>query len=177
MRMKFELSDFSAADGEALNRVALAAFAQYSGQYEDWDRFSRSLACMNTLAENAEVVVASVGGEPVGAVAYVAPGKPRAAVFAPEWALMRMLVVEPSFRGHGIGRALANECLRRAERDGAPVLALHTSSIMQAALAMYHRMGFVLEGSMPPIHGVPYAIYTRWLKSGIAGKPAAPSST
>lgn len=34
-------------------------------------------------------------------------------------------------------RALAEECLRRAERDQASVFALHTSELMQVALPMY----------------------------------------
>jgi ribosomal protein S18 acetylase RimI-like enzyme len=37
------------------------------------------------------------------------------------------------------------ECVRRSKRDGADVLALHSSPIMTAALAMYRDMGFVFH--------------------------------
>lgn len=161
--MKFELRDFVGTDAEAVNRIALAAFQQYSGQYEDWEQFSRRISRMDSLAESAELVVATRGEKIAGAVAYVAPGKPKASFFAPEWSVLRMLVVEPSCRGRGIGRALTNECIRRAERDGAAFVALHTSPIMEIALAMYLRMGFELARSVPAIHGVPYGIYIKRL--------------
>ena len=66
-----------------------------------------------------------------------------------------MLVVDPAARGRGLGRLLTEECIRRARRDGAGAIALHTSPIMQVALAMYLRLGFVLLRDAPPVFGVP----------------------
>jgi ribosomal protein S18 acetylase RimI-like enzyme len=51
------------------------------------------------------------------------------------------------------------ECCRRARRDGSRVLALHTSRITTAALAMYRKTGFVFQRDAPPISGVPSAVY------------------
>ena len=51
------------------------------------------------------------------------------------------------------------EYCRRARRDGSHVLALHTSPIMTAALAMYREIGFVFQRDAPPISGVPSAVY------------------
>ena len=56
---------------------------------------------------------------------------------------MRLLAVNPAMRGHGIGTALTRECVQRAQRAGAPALGLHTVDIMQTAMQMYERMGFV----------------------------------
>ena len=47
--------------------------------------------------------------------------------------------------------------------NGAPVIALHTSPIMTVALPLYLRMGFVKAYDVPPIFGVPYAVYTKAL--------------
>ena len=74
-----------------------------------------------------------------------------------------MLVVDPAARGRGLGRMLTEECMRRARRDGAEMIALHTSPIMQVALAMYLRLGFVPLRDSPPIFGVPYRIYLKRL--------------
>jgi ribosomal protein S18 acetylase RimI-like enzyme len=74
-----------------------------------------------------------------------------------------MLVVDPAQRGNGVGRALTEECVRRAGRDGATVIALHTSPIMTVALSMYRRMGFERLRDAPPIYGVPYAVYGKTL--------------
>jgi ribosomal protein S18 acetylase RimI-like enzyme len=71
--------------------------------------------------------------------------------------------VTPKARGFGIGHRLAEECIRRAQRDEAPLLALHTTPIMQVALPMYERMGFRFHGEAPTIFGVPYGIYIKHL--------------
>ena len=74
-----------------------------------------------------------------------------------------MLVVDPDARGQGIGRRLTEECIARARRDKAPLIALHTTSIMTVAQPMYLRMGFELIHEAPPIFGVRYAVYTKKL--------------
>jgi ribosomal protein S18 acetylase RimI-like enzyme len=162
-------TDFEPADACAVNRLALAAFEQYRDAYRDWAQFSQRIGDMPSLASSAEIIVAREGAELVGAVAYVGPGRPKADFFPREWPVLRMLVVEPTFRGRGIGRLLTEECIARASRDAAPLIALHTSPLMQVALAMYLRMGFRFERSAPEIHGVPYGIYTKSLASGTPG--------
>jgi ribosomal protein S18 acetylase RimI-like enzyme len=74
-----------------------------------------------------------------------------------------MLVVRPEYRGRGIGRGLTEECVRRARRDGAPLIALHTTPIMAVALPMYERMGFEFLRAAPDRSGVPYGIYVKHL--------------
>jgi GNAT superfamily N-acetyltransferase len=56
---------------------------------------------------------------------------------------VRLLAVAPEARGQGIGTALMKECIRRARRLGAACLNLHTTDMMQVAMRMYERMGFV----------------------------------
>jgi ribosomal protein S18 acetylase RimI-like enzyme len=163
--MNHQLSEFTPADAEAVNRVALSAFRQYQHEYEDWAGFSSRVGDMAALAESAEIIVAWVSGRIAGAVAYVGPGKAKAPFFAAEWPIMRMLVVAPDFRGMGIGRALAQACVERAVRDAAPLIALHTSRIMKEALSLYEGMGFRFMREAPTIHGVPYGVYVKHLAS------------
>ncbi len=59
------------------------------------------------------------------------------------WPEVRSLAVAPAMRGQGIGTALMEECERRARHAGATVLGLHTTDMMQTAMRMYERMGFV----------------------------------
>ena len=159
---------FAPADAGAVNAVALAAFAQYRGVYDDWDRLRRGVGAMAELAGSGEIVVAEdAAGRIVGAVAYCGPfTTPRADFFAPHWPIVRMLVVDPAARGRGIGRRLTEQCIACARRDGAEVLALHTSPAMAAALAMYLRMGFRLERKVPDRFGVPYGLYLKDLAGG-----------
>ena len=172
--MNHQLNEFTPADAEAVNQVALSAFWQYQREYEDWAVFSSRIGDMAALAESAEIIVARVSGRIAGAVAYVGPGKEKAACFAAEWPIMRMLVVEPDFRGMGIGRALAQACVERAVRDAAPLIALHTSRIMKVALSLYERMGFRFLREAPASHGVPYGVYVKHLaEPGAAPPPTA----
>jgi ribosomal protein S18 acetylase RimI-like enzyme len=59
------------------------------------------------------------------------------------WPELRLLAVAASARGHGVGKALVLECVRRARAAGPAELGLHTSGSMEVALGMYERMGFV----------------------------------
>ena len=160
----YELRPFRPADAVAVNRVALAAFAEYRDVYDDWEGLAAAVGRTADLARAGDLIVAAAGTAVLGAVVYVGPGREKAAFFRPEWPVIRMLVVDPAARGRGIGRALADECVRRAARDGAPLVALHTSPVMRVALAMYLRMGFVLERTVDPIRGVPYAVYVKPLR-------------
>ncbi|MGE5478184.1 MAG: GNAT family N-acetyltransferase [Bacteroidales bacterium] len=163
MPAEFMLRDYRDGDAGAVNALALAAFAQYQTDYDDWPGFAGKIAAMSALSASAELIVAARGDRLVGAVAYVAPRAAKAAFFDPAWAVVRMLVVAPDCRGMGIGRALALACESRARRDGAAIMALHTSPIMEVALGMYLRMGFAELGAVAPIHGVPYGVYTKSL--------------
>lgn len=161
--MSYLLRDFRAEDSDAVNRVALAAFDEYRTAYSNWPTFSRGIGNMSVLASESEIIIAVTPELVVGAVAYVGPGKPKAEFFESAWPIIRMLVVLPEFRGQGIGRALTNECIRRARRDGASCVALHTTPIMKVALPMYQRMGFEFQKDVPAIFGVPYGVYVKRL--------------
>ena len=157
--MTTRIREYSAQDAEVLNRTVLQAFRQFSSRYNDWDSFCKRIGSMSSLAAESEIIVAETYNEFSGAVAYYAPGKDTTAYFPREWASIRLLVVNPASRGEGVGRALMNETINRANRDSAQAMGLHTSEIMVVALSMYLRMGFKKIKDIPEIHGVPYAIY------------------
>ena len=154
------LRPFLPSDADAVNAVALAAFSQYEGVYREWQTLMLGVGAMASLSEQAELIVAEDDGAIVGAVAYCAPrSAPRADFFEPDWPIIRMLVVQPQARGRGIGRKLTEQCIDRARRDAATVIALHTSPAMAAALELYLKMGFRLERPLPDRSGVPYGLY------------------
>ena len=157
--------DFRDADAAQVDRIAVAAFGQYQADFSDWPEMSAGLARMSAQQGNGEVIVSEAERTILGAVAYVPPGRPKAAHFDQAWPIIRMLVVDPACRGRGAGRALTEECIVRAKRDKSPVIALHTSPIMTVALPMYLRMGFEHWRNLAPMHGVPYAVYVKQLES------------
>ena len=163
-----KLRNYLPVDAQRVDELAVMAFSQFKDAYTDWPVFRTKISNMSALSETGEIIVAELAGEIVGAVAYIGPGKEKAAFFRSEWPVMRMLVVAPDARGRGVGRALAKECLARAQRDGASSFALHTSELMQVALPMYQRMGFIRLSDAPDIHGVRYGIYIKDLNKGHA---------
>ncbi|MEO6599550.1 MAG: GNAT family N-acetyltransferase [Polyangiaceae bacterium] len=152
--------------------LAVEAWAVLKDGYspDQWEWLLLRIGGMSKIAEGGHILVAAEGNQIFGAVGYVPAGGSDPASFALDWPVMRMLVVRPSMRGRGIGKALAIACVQRARESGAHCIGLHTSPIMTVALPMYRRMGFVEDGEMPPIAGAPYA---RYVLRFVASRPAS----
>ncbi|HZE40807.1 MAG TPA: helix-turn-helix domain-containing GNAT family N-acetyltransferase [Stackebrandtia sp.] len=82
--------------------------------------------------------IAELDGRAVGAVMCVQG--PDA-----DTAKLRVLLVEPSARGRGIGARLVDECLDFARKAGYRRITLWTMSVLEPARRVYQRAGFVLE--------------------------------
>jgi len=157
------IRDYRSSDADEVNRIAVAAFGQFRDHYQNWPAMLAGLSKTSSLSDAGELVVAEYRDRLAGAVVYVGPNATKAPFFDQAWPIIRMLVVDPVDRGKGLGHALTSECLARAKRDRSPIIALHTSPIMTVALPMYLKMGFTKAYNAPPIHGVPYAVYTKAL--------------
>ncbi len=142
------LRDARAEDRPALAAVTMQAYGEYADAMDPAAWAGLEGAVRAALARDdagVQRIVAERDGEIVGSVMLYPP---RADAYggladAASWPELRLLAVAPAARGHGVGKALVMECVRRARAAGAAELGLHTSRSMRVALGMYERMGFV----------------------------------
>lgn len=93
--------------------------------------------------------IAERDGSPVGSVFLVQARDEDSGAVDPGVAQLRLLLVEPSARGLGVGRALVDECERFARARGYARIRLWTQSILVAARSIYRRSGYRLAATEP----------------------------
>jgi GNAT superfamily N-acetyltransferase len=122
--------------------------ARYAAEY-GWDSTFEALVA-RIVAEFAEhrdtrreaAWIAELDGERVGCVFCTAAE-------AEHTAQLRLLLVEPSARGAGVGTRLVDECLRFARRSGYRRITLWTNDVLVGARRIYEQAGFGCDRREP----------------------------
>ncbi len=147
MNTDLVIRDARPDERDAVRALTEAAYAEHATVMAPAAWAGLAGAVRSGLASTApsERIVAERDGVLVGSV-MLFPAEVRAydeTSSQPGWPELRLLAVATDARGQGVGRALTEECIRRARHAGASALGLHTSASLRAAIRLYERMGFV----------------------------------
>lgn len=142
------IRDARPSDQDAIRQLTLAAYQEYAAQIPaHWEAYRQNILttladptpAVQIVAEHTRTLVGTVLLYPAGTSVSAREG----ASVRRQWPEVRLLAVAPAARGHGIGAALMQECVRRAGDSGKAALTLHTTEMMRVARHLYERMGFV----------------------------------
>jgi ribosomal protein S18 acetylase RimI-like enzyme len=88
------------------------------------------------IAKGGEIIFAQSGSDIAGTVALI-PSTEEGV-----WEMIKM-GVSPEFQGKGAGELLGKQILEVARQKGATKVRLYTHTKLEAAIKLYHRLGFV----------------------------------
>lgn len=97
--------------------------------------------------KHAEMWIAEVGGKPVGSIMLQETEE--------GIGQLRLFLLEPKVRGHGIGISLWNTAMKKAEEWGFHHLFLGTAEPCLAARSIYAKTGFVVTDREPAFDWTP----------------------
>lgn len=124
---------------------SLEGFPKESDQPEYYEMLSKVGEL--TKKPGVELLVAvSSEGKIAGAIVYFSDmkyyGSGGTAINESNAGGFRLLAVDPSARGQGIGKLLVNECIRKTRERKLNQVIIHTTRAMQTAWQMYENLGF-----------------------------------
>jgi DNA-binding MarR family transcriptional regulator/GNAT superfamily N-acetyltransferase len=130
--------------GWAVERNA-AVYAAEFGWDEEYEALVARIVADYAADHDAEreaMWVAELDGQRAGCVFCVRDE-------APGTARLRLLLVDPAARGHGLGRRLVEKCISFARSAGYEHLVLWTNDVLADARRIYERAGFTLVAEEP----------------------------
>ena len=134
----------------------------YLGEGLASEAYATQLADVAGRAGRSELlVVRDAAGRVVGSVALVLEGDFGEITESDDEASFRMLVVDPTVRGRGVGELLVRTCLDRARTADKRRMVLSTDPRMAPAHRLYERLGFrrLPERDWSPVPGVDLLVY------------------
>ena len=151
---------------EDYDRIAELTVGVYVDGRLASDGYTPQLADVAGRAARSELlVVRDAPGRIVGSVALVLAGDFGEVTTSEDEAAFRMLVVDPTARGQGVGHLLVSACLDRARAAGKRRMVISTDPRMRSAHRLYERLGFTRlpERDWSPMPGIDLLVYTREL--------------
>ena len=150
---------------EEIGKLMVRVYSQLKGfpNASEQPDYYKMLANIGELTKNpaTELLVAvSAKGKIGGGVVYISDmayyGSGGTATQEKNASGFRLLAVDPSVRGQGIGKLLSNECIKKAKLIKQNQVVIHSTKAMQIAWKMYEKLGFkLIRKAILPVINVP----------------------
>ncbi|HAS45141.1 MAG TPA: GNAT family N-acetyltransferase [Microscillaceae bacterium] len=148
---QYTLRNAQPEEHAAIGQLMVKVYAQLEGfaTPAEQPKYYETLTNVGSFTQNPGVellVAVSAEGAIGGAVVffddmqfYASGGK---ATQEKNAAGFRLLAVDPTHRGHGLGRLLTEACIDKAKEAKVNQLIIHSTNTMKVAWKMYENMGF-----------------------------------
>ena len=140
-----------ASEFKTIGELMVQVYSQLNGfpKPDEQPNYYNMLANIGELTKkpNTELLVAVTADNKIaGGVVYFSDmqyyGSGGTATQEKNAAGFRLLAVDPSTRGHGIGKLLTKACIAKAKQSKLQNMVIHTTKAMQTAWGMYEALGF-----------------------------------
>jgi len=164
-RQEYIVRNAKPEEFEQIGKLMVRVYSQLEGfpKQDEQPAYYKMLANIGELTNKPEtelLVAVSIDNKMAGGVVYFGDmqyyGSGGTATQEKNAAGFRLLAVDPSARGKGIGKLLTNECIRKAKEKQLSQVIIHSTKAMQTARKMYEGMGFkrsedldFLQGELP----------------------------
>ena len=164
-QMEYTVRNATPAEFEQIGKLMVRVYSQLDGfpKESEQPNYYNMLANIGELTNKPEaelLVAVSPGDKIAGAVVYFGDmkhyGSGGTATKEENASGFRLLAVDPSARGNGIGKLLTNKCIKKAKDKKVYQMIIHTTMAMQTAWKMYENLGFkrsedldFMQGELP----------------------------
>lgn len=165
MEQAYTVRNANAGEFEEIGKLMVQVYSQLEGfpKESEQPNYYKMLANVGELTSKpgTEILAAvSSNGKIGGAVVYFSDmksyGSGGIATKEQNAGGFRLLAVDPSIRGFGIGKLLIKECIERTKTKKIGQVIIHTTQAMQIAWKMYENIGFkrsedldFMQGDLP----------------------------
>jgi ribosomal protein S18 acetylase RimI-like enzyme len=106
------------------------------------DGYAAKLRDVAGRADTARVLAAANDAGLLGCVTLILGESPWREISGPDEGEFRMLAVDPSAQGRGVGAALVRACVEETRSSGRARVVISSASDMTSAHRLYERLGF-----------------------------------
>ena len=151
-------------DSKQLQELGLLSYGQFFPllSNEAKEKFETNLKDEKKVIEllNTSTCFICLSDEKIVGMAYILLSGNPWDMYPADWSYIRMVGVNPSYSGKGIGKKLTAMCVDFAKSNNEKIIALHTSEMMNAARHIYESLGFKIVRELEPRFGKRYWLYT-----------------